>query len=48
MPPYDDWNRLDDEEDEELQDSSVSRLCSRVAYEWSRVFVVESCVTEHC
>ena len=23
MPPYDDWNRIDDEEDEELQDTSV-------------------------
>lgn len=20
MPPYDDWNRIDDEEDDELQD----------------------------
>ena len=26
MAPYDDWNKLDDEEDEELQDSSVSCL----------------------
>lgn len=25
MPPYDDWNTIDEEEDEELQDSSVSR-----------------------
>lgn len=25
MPPYDDWNMIDEEEDEELQDSSVSR-----------------------
>ena len=24
MPPYEDWNRIDDEEDEELQDASVS------------------------
>ena len=24
MPPYDDWNKIDDEEDEELQDASVS------------------------
>lgn len=24
MAPYDDWNRLDEEEDEELQDTSVS------------------------
>jgi len=23
MPPYDDWNKIDDEEDEELQDASV-------------------------
>lgn len=23
MPPYDDWNQIDEEEDEELQDSSV-------------------------
>ncbi|KAJ6615653.1 Ku DNA-binding complex Ku70 subunit [Mycena sp. CBHHK59/15] len=23
MPPYDDWNRIDDEDDEELQDASV-------------------------
>jgi hypothetical protein len=24
MPPYEDWNKIDDEEDEELQDASVS------------------------
>lgn len=24
MAPYDDWNAIDDEEDEELQDLSVS------------------------
>ena len=24
MPPYDDWNNIDEEEDEELQDTSVS------------------------
>lgn len=24
MPPYDDWNKIDEEEDEELQDFSVS------------------------
>lgn len=24
MPPYEDWNNIDDEEDEELQDASVS------------------------
>ena len=24
MPPFDDWNVIDDEEDEELQDTSVS------------------------
>ena len=24
MPPYDDWNKIDEEEDEELQDTSVS------------------------
>jgi len=23
MPPYDDWNKVDDEEDDELQDGSV-------------------------
>ena len=26
MPPYDDWNKLDEEEDEELQDNSVRAL----------------------
>ena len=24
MPPYDDWNKIDEEEDDELQDTSVS------------------------
>jgi len=24
MPPYDDWNKIDEEEDEEPQDFSVS------------------------
>ena len=24
MPPFDDWNVIDDEEEEELQDTSVS------------------------
>jgi hypothetical protein len=24
MAPYDDWNKIDEEEDEELQDTSVS------------------------
>jgi len=24
MPPYEDWNKIDEEEDEELQDASVS------------------------
>lgn len=24
MAPYDDWNKIDDEEEEELQDNSVS------------------------
>ena len=24
MPPYDDWNKIDEDEDEELQDISVS------------------------
>ena len=28
MPPYDDWNKLDEEEDEELQDNSVRALSS--------------------
>jgi hypothetical protein len=23
MPPYDDWNKFDEDEDEELQDTSV-------------------------
>lgn len=23
MPPYDDWNKIDEEEEEELQDTSV-------------------------
>ena len=27
MPPFDDWNVIDDEEDEELQDASVSLHC---------------------
>lgn len=26
MAPYDDWNKLDEEEDEELQDTSVRML----------------------
>jgi len=26
MPPYEDWNKLDEEEDEELQDNSVRAL----------------------
>ena len=26
MPPYDDWNKIDEEEDEELQDASVILL----------------------
>src|SRR6266511_2392446 len=26
MPPYDDWNKIDEEEDEELQDTSVTEL----------------------
>jgi hypothetical protein len=26
MAPYDDWNRIDDEEEEELQDTSVRLL----------------------
>ncbi len=26
MAPYDDWNKLDEDEDEELQDSSVRAL----------------------
>jgi hypothetical protein len=26
MVPYDDWNKLDEEEDEELQDNSVCPL----------------------
>lgn len=29
MPPYDDWNKIDDEEEEEIQDASVSRLDAR-------------------
>lgn len=24
MPPYDDWNKIDEDEEEELQDASVS------------------------
>jgi hypothetical protein len=31
MPPWDDWNRVDEEEDEELQDASVSTLCPLVS-----------------
>lgn len=30
MAPYDDWNKLDDEEDEELQDTSVESSCGHV------------------
>jgi hypothetical protein len=26
MPPYDDWNKFDEDEDEELQDTSVRTL----------------------
>jgi hypothetical protein len=26
MPPYDDWNKFDEDEDEELQDTSVRVL----------------------
>ena len=26
MPPYDDWNKFDEDEDEELQDTSVRAL----------------------
>lgn len=26
MPPFDDWNVIDEEEDEELQDTSVGLL----------------------
>ncbi len=26
---YDDWNKVDDEDDEELQDTSVRRHCRR-------------------
>lgn len=26
MAPYDDWNKIDDDEDEELQDTSVSTM----------------------
>ena len=25
MAPYDDWNKIDEEDDEELQDASVSQ-----------------------
>lgn len=28
MAPYDDWNKIDDEDDDELQDLSVSRYIS--------------------
>lgn len=28
MSPYDDWNKLDEDEDEELQDSSVRATCN--------------------
>lgn len=28
MAPYDDWNKDEDEDDEELQDISVRTLCS--------------------
>lgn len=24
MPPYDDWNKIDEEDEEEVQDTSVS------------------------
>jgi len=26
MPPYDDWNKIDEEEDDELLDTSVTLL----------------------
>jgi hypothetical protein len=29
MPPYDDWNRIDEEDEEELQDLSVSNSLKR-------------------
>ena len=41
MPPYDDWNRLDDEEDDELQDFSVS-LARRVQSQLTRTQQLES------
>lgn len=31
MAPYDEWNRLDDDEEEELQDGSVSFCIYRVS-----------------
>jgi hypothetical protein len=27
MPPFDDWNIIDEEEEEELQDAAVSASC---------------------
>lgn len=34
MPPYDDWNRLEDEDDEELQDNTV-----RGFFDFVRIYV---------
>jgi hypothetical protein len=35
MPPYDDWNKIDEQDEEEVQDTSVS--CS----------MLQSCVHSH-
>lgn len=34
MPPYEDWNKIDEEEDEELQDASVSILNTIKSFEF--------------
>jgi hypothetical protein len=41
MPPYEDWNKIDEDEDDELQDTSVSAMnTSRLGHlnPWHAVF----------
>jgi len=35
MPPYEDWNKIDDEDDEELQDASVSVQNTQKSHEFT-------------
>lgn len=47
MAPYDDWNKLDEEEDEELQDSSVRvPLISRIVTTQTHASVFDSHLSE--